>query len=229
MADTQRNWLPHFIDAAGLNPNRLATLAGENRQTIYKLAKRSGRIPEDWAAKLAPHLGVEPMDLMFGPGRTPSIPQGEGSTPLVVSAAVRGTTAAGIWLAEDYVDATEYDPIPIVLARYPNLPQIAYKVMGPSMDLLRIFDGDYVITIDYWQARTSFQNADVVVVERRQGGKIERTCKQIAVHRDRIEFWPRSSHPAFQEPIVVPVNRDSPDDGVDVEVVGLVIGRHTPM
>lgn len=229
MADTPQNWLPYFIQKAGLNPNKLATLSGENRQTIYKLSRREGRLSEEWATKLAPHLGATPVDLVFGPGAGAETMSRPASMPSVGIAPVRGQTAAGVWLAEDHVDATVYDPIPVVLARYPDLPQFAYKVLGPSMDQLRIFDGDYVIAVDYWQARSSFQTKDVVVVERRQGRLVERTCKEVAAFRDRVELWPRSSHPNFQEPIVVPLNRQAQDDGVEIEVVGLVIGRHTPM
>lgn len=97
------------------------------------------------------------------------------------------------------------------------------------MDLLRIFDGDYVITVPYWEVRASFQNNDVVVVERREGHRFERTCKQIKVHKDRVELWPRSSHEAFQEPLVILINREETESGEEVEVIGLVIGRHAVM
>lgn len=233
MSDAPKNWLPHFIAEAGTNPNKLANAAGMNRQTMYKLVRRKDHVPDGWAEQLAPLLGTTKLELMFGPGTAaqPSAASTMTATKHPIGIApVGGTVAAGLWIAEDYVDATVYEPIPIVLHRYATVPQTAWKVAGPSMDLVRIFDGDYVITVPYWVARSSIQDNDIVVVERREAHRYERTCKQIVVQADHYELWPRSTHPAFQSPLILPRRREASTDSEEtIEIIGLVIGRHTPM
>lgn len=48
---------------AGLSQDRLAELAGTSQAQIAKLEKAE-RIKLDWAVRLAPHLGCDPVDLM---------------------------------------------------------------------------------------------------------------------------------------------------------------------
>ena len=220
--------MPHYVYLAKTNGNQLAKKMGVDRQRISVLMKREKAVPVEWAERIAPHLDVSSIELIHGPNFRQPV-ETVDSTPVVVEARVGGQVAAGMWLEDSFIDGTVYDPVPIVLARYATVPQTAYKVSGPSMDLLRIFDGDYVITVPYWEVRASFQNNDVVVVERREGHRFERTCKQIKVHKDRVELWPRSSHEAFQEPLVILINREETESGEEVEVIGLVIGRHAVM
>lgn len=222
------NWLPHFLVRAKMSQSRLAKAVDTDRQAINRLMARTRAVPKEWADRLAPHLDTTSVELQYGPGVTRA-PDVEPGTARVGQARVAGQVAAGMWLAENFVDATAYDPIPVVLARYPTLDQIAYKVVGPSMDRVRIFDGDYVITVPYWEARTSPRDGDIVVVESRSGHLVERTCKQVLSHPDRLELWPRSSHEEYQKPLVVPRARLTTDDGVEVEIVGLVVGVHRPL
>lgn len=140
---------------------------------------------------------------------------------------VRGQAAAGVWLEYDGLQDEAFSPVPAVLTRYKRTTQFAYRIAGPSMDKARIFDGDYVICVDYWTVRARPETGDIVVVERRQGQLIERTCKQIVVVKDGFELWPRSSDARFQDPIRIAAQHDS-DDGIEVEVVGLVIGQFVP-
>lgn len=222
------NWLPHYVDLAGTNGNQLSKAVGTDRQRISMLLKRTKALPKDWADRIAPHLGVSSIELVHGPGDQPIRAYGERQ-PEVIEARVCGQVAAGVWLEDSFIDGRVYDPVPIVLARYPTVPQTAFKVLGQSMDLLRIFDGEYVITVPYWEARTTFQNKDIVVVERREGHKYERTCKQLMVFNDRVELWSRSTQDGFKEPLVVPLKRTGELQGAEVEVIGLVIGKHTVM
>lgn len=222
------NWLPHYLVWADTNANKVATALGVDRQRISVLAKRTKAIPKEWADRIAPVLGCTPVQLMYGPEGQEAQGTSEDAPP-VIQARVAGLVAAGMWLEDSYIDGAVYDPVPIVLARYRDVPQTAYRVRGLSMDLMNIRDGEYVITVPYWVARTAFQDDDVVVVERRDGHKIERTCKQVVVRSDCVELWPRSTQAAFQEPLIVPIDRTADEDGQQVEVVGLVIGKHTVM
>ena len=96
----------------------------------------------------------------------------------------------------DDISQDDFEEIASVATRkYAGLEQFAFKVRGLSMDQLRIFDGDYIVCVPYWQARPAVQSEDIVVVERRDGHKIERTCKQLLVVKRGFELWPRSSDP----------------------------------
>lgn len=94
------------------------------------------------------------------------------------------------------------------------------------MDKLRIYDGDYVVCVPYFDARRYPTQDDVVVVERRRGPTIERTVKQLALTAEGCELWPRSHDPRFQTPLAV--NRQgegAESDGTTIEITGLVIFR----
>lgn len=139
--------------------------------------------------------------------------------------AVVGEVAAGVWQEVDTWDGQKYDDVPTIPGRYEHLQQVAYLVRGPSMDLERIFDGDFVIVVAYFEARRTYEEGDIVLVTRRNGSLIERTVKSLHLLPDGLQLTPKSSDPRFQKPIVI-----QPDStGVvnsEVEITGLVIATH---
>lgn len=138
---------------------------------------------------------------------------------------VVGRIAAGVWMEHDFPDEFEGVMIPQIPDVFPRLEQRAYEVSGPSMNLLGINSGDFVVTVPYFMARREPTNGDVVVIERRRdSGDIERSIKEVAVYMDRVELVPRSTDPRYQEPLVVSRGNDGRDDYRDIEIVGLVIG-----
>ena len=93
------------------------------------------------------------------------------------------------------------------------------------MDAARIFDGDYVIAVPYFDARQDITDGDVVVVERVRNSATERTVKLVQTIGNEIHFCPQSTDERFK-PIVVKLNRKMREaDDTDVRLVGLVIGR----
>jgi SOS-response transcriptional repressor LexA len=138
---------------------------------------------------------------------------------------VVGEVAAGVWQEEDTWDERKFDDIPTVPGRYEHLEQLAYLVRGPSMDLVRIFDGDFVIVVRYFEARVAYVEGDIVLVTRRNGSLTERTVKILHLIEDGFELTPRSSDPRFQKPIVI---RSGDEDASDssTEITGLVIASH---
>lgn len=149
-------------------------------------------------------------------------------TPAPVSVPVRGTTACGLWAENGRFTEEEFPPVPAVPTVYSNVEQFAFKVEGNCMDKLRIVDGDFVVCVPYWTARSSPGFGDIVVVERRRGHLTERTCKQIEIAADRVELCPRSSDARYGS-IVLKPDLSPVEDGVEVEIVGLVIGRYAPL
>lgn len=146
---------------------------------------------------------------------------------------VRYKVQAGHWYeVDEYVDAF------IEEATYPVAPDPAYAqwpqwlelVIGDSVDL-EIPEGHYAHVVDALEMGYAPRAGDLVVIERhRAGGLIrERTIKQVDVAADgRISFVPRSRNPRWSDPVVLNGGAAN-DDGVEVRLVGLVIGSYRPM
>lgn len=156
----------------------------------------------------------------------------ETSVPV---AEVVGEVAAGRWLSVDYHDEAKWDPVPYIPGRYEGLPQIAYRVVGPSMNQKHIEDGDFLITVPYFSARSAPQSHDIVIVETSRDGEIERTCKELIITLEAWELWPRSDSPSYKDPIIIPKSKNPVEgpwhplhNGKIVSLVGLVIGRFRP-
>lgn len=64
--------LSDTIKRSGITSSELAKLADTTKQQIYKLEKGHVRLRDEWARKLAPHLGVRPEWLLFLDGNMES-------------------------------------------------------------------------------------------------------------------------------------------------------------
>lgn len=151
--------------------------------------------------------------------------QSDNIIPTVQMARVIGYTQAGVWSEfEDYEhDGFDGQEVPSVPGKYAGMEQFAYKVRGNSMDADKIFDGDYVVAVKYFDARGDITAGDRVIVERVRNSAVERTVKQIEINGREIHFCPRSTDPKFK-PIVVKINRHMKEaDDTEVRIVGLVI------
>ncbi len=97
------------------------------------------------------------------------------------------------------------------------------------MDKARLFDGDYVVTIDWNDLDRPANDGEIVVVQQtRDGGHtIETTVKQIRMHKDRFELHPRSSNPKHKAIIVK--HGDGERDGRQVTIIGLVESVYRPI
>lgn len=203
-----------------MSASELARLIGTSRQNVSRWASGQVELPRERAAAIAPILTVSLNNLVLGEQE-----DGLGNAEPVRHVHIRGNVAAGVWIEHD--DATQMtDELPIVGGRWRSLEQCAYRVHGPSMDLARIYDGDYVIAVPYFDARREPANGDVVVVERKRGGLTERTVKQLAIVGNKYELWPRSSDARFQTPVPIDKHGEAvEDDGTTVEITGLVVWR----
>lgn len=139
-----------------------------------------------------------------------------------------GETAAGIWREEDVTpQLTDAPTIPVIPLDYPVSQQFAYRVIGNSMNKRRIWDGDYVVCVPYFEKRAELTEGDLVVVQRRDGHLVERTLKIIHVTPTGYELQPSSTEPGHKT-ITIPRNFE-PEDGVEIEVVGFAVGRYAPL
>lgn len=220
-----RERLKAALEAKGLTMKAASVQAGLNEAYVSEVLR--GNEPKaKQLISLAEKLGLSLDEVLLGRDEArPEILRSE--SPKL--AHVVGVVQAGLWYDESHPPQVEYEPIPYVPTRYPNLKQVAYRVQGSSMNLRKIEDGDFVIAVPYWEVRIAPQDRDLVVVERRRdGGEIERTVKEVAIQPEHIELWPRSSDPAWQKPILIPRDQQ-PSDFVEVEIVGLVVGRYSPL
>jgi SOS-response transcriptional repressor LexA len=202
----------------------LARLAGTSPQQIERLEKSDRKFTREWAERLAPHLGVTAKELMFDGDAESSLRPAN-----LAYSHVRGETAAGRWFEQDELNDEDKPLIPLVPGRFSGLAQFAFKVIGVSMDLRKINNGDYVICVNYYEAREHPLSGDIVVVERRRGQLTERTCKELELTNGGFLLWPRSTDKRFQKPIFVANKTDAVgDDGTEIEIVALVIGCYSP-
>lgn len=217
--DDKREQLRNSLQAADITATAASKAIGKKADFVrdYLTGRKEDMAASAWAdlAKLLKNADLAVSE--------------QSSEPLGIKLApVRGETAAGRWLEFGADDHENYDPVPCVPTRYGSVEQFAFRVFGPSMTERQIYDGDYVICVPYWIARETPQTGDIVVVERRRGQLMERTCKELAVERDRFLLWSRTDDPRYASPIVVD-RGDGEKDDEHVEVIGLVVGRYSPM
>jgi SOS-response transcriptional repressor LexA len=222
--DEWRARLKEALAKKGLDMKKASLGADLNAAAVAQIV--SGKDPQaSTLIKLATAHGISLDEVLLNSVPVLSTP----STGEPRFARVVGACAAGLWFDASDPPQVVADPVPYVPTRYLHLEQTAYRVVGPSMNLRKIDDGDYVIVVPYWQVRDALQDNDLVVVEKtRDGGLVERTIKEVVVRDRTVELTPRSSDARYQEPIVVP-RRFNPRDYQEVEVVGLVIGRYAPL
>jgi SOS-response transcriptional repressor LexA len=200
-------------------------------QPTYAHHEAGTRKPKsDEVVRYAKTFRVTPEWLLFG-SNAAKLPLAPAIEPFEVNfVSVRGKAQAGVWMEFDEFDGQGLDPVPTVPGVWRAYEQFAYQVKGPSMNLRGIDDGCFVICVRYSDATGTRRDPDIVVVERRRGGVIERTVKELVTTKTETQLWPRSNDARFQTPIVVKKDKpDNQDDGTEIEVVGLVIGVWRPM
>ncbi|WP_407529396.1 LexA family protein [Methylobacterium oryzisoli] len=238
--DNWRERLRQALEQKGLTMKSASLGAGLNQAAVQQIVSEGKDPRASTLTKLAEAHDLSLDAIMLGEGQARiemqrsavlSFPtRARDRSPQAVRLApVAGTVGAGIWFELDTPPQVESEPVPYVPCRFPELEQTAYKVVGPSMNKRRIHDGDFVIAVPYWDARVALQDNDIVVVQRHDdGGKVEWTVKEVSVKRDEIHLIPRSTDPAHQEPVVIPRSYQ-PDDYRKVEIVGLVVGKFSPL
>lgn len=222
--------------AAGLTQARLAEMAGTSQPQINRLEKGDRQLTKAWAERLAPHLGVAPVSLMFDEDDQPAARQVMRTGARLVRVRHGGTVEAGAFReADEFVEDRYYEmPVPED-DQFPSARMSEWDVAGDSMNALEpdpIRPGARIIALDYDDiaGRVPLQDGMVVVVERTtSGGHLrEWSVKQIELHDKEFEFHPRSTNPKHKS-FRIPRNLEA-DDGTEVRVLGIVtqiINRRT--
>lgn len=215
-------------ESKGITQPQLAAGVGLSQPVIARI-ERGEQLSTKKLPEIAKFLNVSlsELDPRFAQaGIVDRNPNASESPDKVQIVQVVGVVQAGVWTEfEDFEDANHEEIAPLP-GKFPGLPQVAYKVRGNSMDAARIFDGDYVLAVAYFDARADIRDGDTVIVERKRGGTVERTVKIIKVVGKEVHFCPQSSDPRFK-PIVVKVNKHLREhDDTEVRILGLVVGRY---
>lgn len=208
-----------------LSQVKLAKEAGVSQQLISQL-ENGKNLSTTELPQLARALGVSvsEIDPNYADVSQEIIPFISQMSPVRTA----GMVAAGLFHEVDEFDQS--DPEETYLPpdpKYPNARQMAFVVMGDSMNALSprpILPGDKAICVAYADILTEvkLRNGMVVIVQRQRddGHFREWSIKQIELYEDRTVFAPRSTNPKHK-PIVVP--RDfSADNGEEVEVIALL-------
>lgn len=230
------NRLEEIRTAAGLSREKLAQLVGTTRAQIRRLEKGERTLTPEWAFRLAPHLGVNPAEILFSQEQLSLAIQRPiqhklfkvGFEQLEARAhtllPVLGEVRAGQWL--DPLARLEDEPDLIPVAPDPQFTgrqQYAYRVRGPAMSQL-FTDGEYAVCVDATDYKKELADGDIVIVRRTRidDGLQELTLKRVRITPEAIELWPDADHPEYQTPWLL----DHPDKGLKLEIVAFVIGRY---
>ena len=210
-------WAIENLKKPGRSQSELARRLGVHPSAINKLVAGKRGLKTHEIPIAAEYFGEAPPDTELRLSTAQS-------APVIVA----GKVAAGVFLEADDMDQTApervWEPVDV---RFPNARRMAFDVDGDSMNDLKprpIMDGDRVICVSFEDVAHEVKVRDglIVVVERtRDGGHTrEWSVKQIELYEDRTEFHPRSTN-TKHKPIVV-VRDAQADDGVRVEIIGLV-------
>lgn len=140
---------------------------------------------------------------------------------------IRYRVAAGLWAEVDDLQDAPIGMSPMMPdERFPYDKQWAEMVVGDSFDK-EYPEGTIVHVCDAFGLDPLALDGKVVVVERRRssGFLIERTLKQIAVAKGKVELWPRSNNPKWSAPVKL-TDGVRGDEDIEVHISGLVIGAY---
>ncbi|WP_163006083.1 LexA family protein [Methylobacterium brachiatum] len=216
-----RDRLKRVLDERDIDMKKASLKAGLNAAAVQQIIK--GNDPKaSTLQQLASSNDLSLDEILLG---RPQPSTAEHIKNEVRLAPVVGTAAAGIWFSFDAPPQVEPEPVPYVPCRYPDLAQTAYKVVGSSMNRRNVHDGDFVVTVPYWEARMAPVAGDIAVIERsRDGGLVELTIKEIEVTRESVRLVPRSTEPEYQDVVTIPRTM-RPEMYEGITIVGLVVGK----
>lgn len=215
-------WIREICDDLGITFTELARRAGIDSATLTRFMNKP---------TYKPNLSDTTLQKIAEAVHRPLPQTGTQNTHLprmigLPTVKVVGTAAAGLWKDVSIIAAGNYvhEEIPVIeTARYAGHEQYALLVEGQSINR-KIKDGEYAICVAWDGLGAEPKNGQYVHVERSRAGLQEATIKMIRIHDGRIELWPDSDDPRFQEPLTL----DHDDEDTEVRIRGIVIGtfRH---
>lgn len=219
-AESIRQWLKDTLEAnPKLNVKAWAAAAKVAPSTIHRAMKDDYQFvtSSKTLSKLATAAGVAPPDATGGEAQM----VGADFLP------IRYDVGAGLWQevtdSQVFLGTGTVAPDPA----YSGFPQWLERVQGDSMDE-EYRQGELVHVVDAISLGYAPQHGDHVILVRRRadGAEIERTIKEVVRTREGLEFWPRSTNPRWDKPVIL--NDGYDDQSLEVEVAALVLGSYRP-
>lgn len=207
-------------EAAGYETAKSAAEAlGASVATYLQQENGTRGFPASRAQRYARFFHTTPEWLLYGRGSEPAPNIDAPAMRAARLVQVLGTVQAGAW-TEAPEEATSEEVVPVFLVGFEGASLFALRIRGPSMD--RYYpDGTMVIVCP--AAEIGVREGDHVVVRRHQGAMCETTIKEVSRDKLGIVLWPRSSDPAFQEPIRFD---RAPDSDSGPEIIGVVVSSY---
>jgi hypothetical protein len=218
-----------LLRAKGLTLNSASLLAGSEDLLRDLYRRRKARtLRTDSLARLAAGLEVPMDELARIMGLADAPPPLHAPLGRDAILPVRHKVRAGSWLEEDDT-AQDHANGPAVApdARFP-VDQWLEEVEGDSVDELAP-EGSFVQVAAWEGLGLTPTTGQIVVVQRTrdQGALRERSIKVVRRQGRRIELWPKSTNPRWNQPLVL-VEDPSRADETTVALAGLVIWVHRP-
>lgn len=208
--------LRQFRDRLGLTLDEMSERSGFSTSQLSRWEAGKSNIPSERLPTLAQHYECSVSEIFAE--------DGDVFVSLGPQITVAGPVQAGRWLQVWEVDADDRQTFtgrPDVTV--PLSQRFGVVVKGDSMNDLYPH-GTYLECVSFLGG-AEIENGKRVIVERLNvAGDREVTVKEYLRDDDGIEWLiPRSSNPAFQTPIRTD---EQPDDIVEVQIKGIVVGSY---
>ena len=221
-AATIRDWMKSVLEKKDWSAFRWARDAGLAPSTVQRALKEDyGFTPSSVTLDKLARAANTPPPIMGSANQSPI------ANPNFLT--VRYRTGAGVW--QEVGDVQAFDGVYPVTEdpAYSGFPQWLERVVGDSMDL-EYPDGTFVHVVDAAATGYAPRPGDQVILVRyrHDGQEVERTVKEVTRKGRGLEFWPRSTNPRWNEPVVLHGDGDQVADLHRVEIAGLVLGSYRP-
>ncbi|NIA72301.1 helix-turn-helix domain-containing protein [Pelagibius litoralis] len=147
---------------------------------------------------------------------------------------VRGAVNAGVWREAAEWPPGDWERMYVPVAKPYKDAAFGLTVQGPSMNSVYP-DGTILVCVSLYNYGRDLEAGDKVIVHRRSPeGTVEATVKEFQIDdTGHVWLWPRSNHPAHQQPIPMPNGKAFDDaalesDGDSIQISAIVLGSYRP-
>jgi repressor LexA len=214
-----------LMEARELNMRSLSLKAGLGQTFVRDMLLRDRDPGTKALSALAKALECSMDWIANGTGPSPFDANSTIYPESISSPQIVGEVQAGVWREANVFEHEEMPTLPVAVApAYRDLPQVAFRVLGSSMNKVA-GNGEYVVAVRYIDLGRGPQDGDIAVVERRNGGLVEYTLKRVRRLNGRYFLDPESTDPRYQEGIAA----DEQPPGIEIEATHKVVLVAKPM
>lgn len=217
------------LDALNLTAHQASVAAGtpDAIRNLKRAVEKGEERPPKTATleRLAIVLQTTPLWLQTGRGE-----EDASHEHLEGAIKVLGKVAAGVWHEMDGNEWDDPDGKPSSTfppdLRFPLAAQFDLQVEGTSINLIAP-EGHFLRCVDFAASGLDVRTDDLVIVRRiKDSSLVEMTAKVAKVTRGKIELWPRSSDPRWQDKVVIP--QGGQDQHEEIQIIAIVLFNYAP-